>query len=301
MTVFGGIDLGGTKIEARAFDTSMTEIARKRIVTPTDSYSQMLDALQSQVSWLETQGDVASIGLGTPGLINPQSGVMLTSNLPASGEKLGDDLTARTGRRIHLINDCRAAALAEAMTGAARDGRNVIGLNLGTGVAGGHVINGVGVPDANGQHAEYGHLPLPADVSAIYGLPQLPCGCGLTGCYETFLGGAGLARLAKHLHNIDATPEEVMDNPEFAEAKTAWVTLAASLISVIARTSDPDTIVLYGGLGMRPELPKALYAALSDRLLAGTQPPRIVQAQHGDASGALGAALFARSREEAEQ
>jgi len=48
MTAYGGIDLGGTKIEARLFDASFEEQDRKRIDTPNGSYEAMLAALLEQ-------------------------------------------------------------------------------------------------------------------------------------------------------------------------------------------------------------------------------------------------------------
>ena len=207
--MIGGIDLGGTKIEARAFDDDLVEIARHRIATPTESYQTLLDALAAEVTWLDDQGEMEAIGLGSPGLINPNTGEMLTANLPATGHRLGHDLAEKTGRTIALINDSRAAALSEALVGAGRGARNVVGLAIGTGLAGGHVIDGRLVPDNNGQHGEYGHLPLPAEFVVRYDLPLVPCGCGLTGCFETYLSGPGLSLLAETVAGQHLTPEEV--------------------------------------------------------------------------------------------
>ena len=295
--MIGGIDLGGTKIEARAFDLQLREKDRRRIPTPNESYTDLLDALQDQVEWLTGHGEILAIGLGSPGLIHPDTGVMLTANLPVTGHKLGHDLSKRVGRTVHLINDCRAATLSEAVMGAAKGARNVVGLTLGTGVAGGHVVEGALVPDANGQHGEYGHLPIPAHFAQRYALPLRTCGCGLQGCFETYLAGPGLARLAEHLTGRAASPEIIMTETAYENVRGVWLDLAGDLISVIQRTADPDIIVLSGGLGMAEDLPDMLAKAALGKGLNGTQLPKIVQAQHGAASGALGAALFAARAE----
>ncbi len=290
---FGGIDLGGTKIEARAYDAAFQELARNRIATPAESYDAMLDALHAQVQWLETIGDMQAIGLGAPGLIHPDTGVFLTANLQATGRVLRADLSGRAGRDIPVINDCRAFTLSETPAALSGQRSNTVGLVIGTGVAGGHAVDGQILPDMNGQHGEYGHLPIPASFVAAYDVPLITCGCGLTGCFETYLSGPGLQRLAKAMTGQSPTPQQALSDPDFAEVRRAWLRLAAHLIALIARTADPALIVLGGGLGMVKGLPDDLLAALDGLLLANSAPPRITQARYGDASGARGAAIFA--------
>ena len=289
--MIGGIDLGGTKIEARVFDADLVEVARHRIATPTESYAAMLDGIAAQIAWLESQGEMTAIGLGSPGLINPRTGVMLTANLPATGERLGHDISTRMGREISVINDCRAFTLSEAKMGAGKGIANVVGLVIGTGVADGHAVKGQLVPDMNGQHGEFGHLPLPAAFVTAHDLPLLKCGCGLTGCIETYLAGPGLVRLAEHMTGQTRTTQEIMS--EMPAVRAVWLQLASSLVALITRTHDPDVIVLGGGLGMIEGLPNDLSRATEDQMLANTDLPQIVQAAHGDASGALGAAIHA--------
>lgn len=295
--MIGGIDLGGTKIEARVFDAALADVARNRIPTPTASYAALLDGIAEQVAWLETHAPMETIGLGTPGLINPKTGVMLTANLPATGRRLAADIAAKVGRHIPLLNDCRAFTLTEATMGAGKPYRNVVGFVIGTGVAGGQALDGRIMADLNGQHGEYGHLPLPAAFVNRHKLPLLPCGCGLTGCFETYLSGPGLIRLAQHLTGETATPAQIL--AAFPTVRAIWIDLLASLIALITRTSDPDVIVLGGGLGMIAGLDKDIRAALQPLLLHNTIAPAIVQAEHGDASGALGAALFAQQQMQA--
>jgi predicted NBD/HSP70 family sugar kinase len=254
----------------------------------------MLGGIADQVAWLNDQGDLSAIGLGTPGLINPRTGVLMTANLPATGRPLADDIANLVGQDIPVIQDCRAFSLSEATLGAGRGYRNVVGLIIGTGVAGGHVIDGQIPPDLNGQHGEYGHLALPADLVVARGLPLLPCGCGMIGCFETYLAGPGLVRLAEHMTGQVRTAPDIWAN--MPAVKIAWLDIASALLAIIARTADPDVIVLGGGLGMAAGMPDDLTAALDAKLLADTQAPRIVQASFGDASGAVGAAIYAQQK-----
>lgn len=290
--LIAGIDLGGTKIEARVFDAALQEVARNRIATPSDDYDALIKALVTQVAWIEAQGQVTTIGLGTPGLINPVSGVMLTSNLPATGHPLGADLSTQVGRAIAVIKDSRAFALSEALHGAGVGARAVTGVIIGTGVSCGQVVEGVILPDLNGQAGEFGHTPLPAAWVAKHDLPLLPCGCGLSGCYETYLAGPGLVELARQMTGQDLQTRDILaDHPQL---RTAWIDLAVQFIALIIRSTDPEVIVLGGGMGMADGVVEDIAARLPPLLLTGTRPPLLVQALHGDASGALGAALFAR-------
>ena len=294
MTHLGGIDLGGTKIEARLFDEDLNEVDRRRIPTPRADYQDLLDALDAQMNWLDAQSKGCLIGVGAPGLINPQSGVIFCANLPASGQMLRADLSQRLGRPVSLINDCRAFTLSEALMGAGQPFDSVMGLVIGTGVAGGYTVNGHLASDLNGGQGEYGHLPMPASLVERHNLPVQACACGSIGCFETFLSGPGLSRLSKVKTGHMKSPQDILQSDEHGEIVEIWVDMAGELLNILTRIYDPEAIVLGGGLGMHPGLPDRLSQSLAPKMLANTRPPVILQAQGGDASGAIGAALFAK-------
>jgi N-acetylglucosamine kinase len=148
----------------------------------------------------------------------------------------------------------------------------------------------------NGQHGEFGHLPLSADIVARHDLPLTQCGCGLTGCFETYLAGPGLVKLAKLKTGQDFSTREIMSDPKLESVRAIWIDIAASLVAILTRTFDPEIIIFGGGLGSIVGFPDEVAKILLEKLLNGTKPPVLAQAQHGDASGALGAALFAKSR-----
>ncbi len=291
--MIGGLDLGGSTIDARAFDNNGLEIARQCVATPTSHYDELVDALEFQVRWLEGIGPLSAIGLGSPGLIHPVSGLMLTANLPATGRCLGADLSQRVGRDIPVINDARAALYAEVMAGVAQGVNNVVGLVIGTGIGGAQFIEGRPLPDLNGQHAEFGHVPLPAAAAQRHGLPVTACGCGLAGCFETYVSGPGVSQLALTLTGAEVSPEKVFVETGHHRVRAVWLDLMAELVGVIMRTSDPSMVVLSGGLGMLSGLPEELAVGVESKRLPHTVSPRIMQARHGGACGALGAAFHA--------
>jgi len=301
VTHVGGIDLGGTKIEARLFDDRWAVLATRRLATPTDDYDDLVTALHEQIRWLQAEaGDPElPVGVGAPGLINPATGIAFTANLPATGRTLSADLSARSGKSVPFLNDCRAFALSEAALGAGRDHATVAGLVLGTGVAGGLVVNGALAPTQNGQGGELGHCAISHQIVERLGLPIRGCGCGRIGCYETLLSGPGLQHLAQHVTGNEISPEDlaarVLARDTDAElVYQHWLQLAAELVDLMMMTYDPNCIVLGGGLSHLPNLCARLVAQTAKIALPGTAVPQICLAEGGDSSGARGAALFAK-------
>ena len=139
MTRFGGIDLGGTKIEACLFDSDLNALCRRRTSTPRDSFQALVDALVDQYGWLRAQADMPdlAVGVGIPGLVESGTGLALTSNLPSTGKPLRSGLSHRLGLAVPMENDCKCFALSEANGGAGEGFETVFGLILGTGCGGG--------------------------------------------------------------------------------------------------------------------------------------------------------------------
>ncbi|MEO8240711.1 MAG: ROK family protein [bacterium] len=302
--IAAGIDLGGTKIEAQVFDSGWNRVASHRIATPR-SYDALVAAMAEQIAWIEAQFPGLPIGIAAAGLINPKTGLALTANLPAMGHPFPADIERSAGRRVTYVNDCRAQALSEAMFGAARGYRSAMTLNLGTGFAGGVVIDGQLLPGPTGLGGEFGHFALPAPIVLAHGLPILRCGCGRIGCTETLIAGPGLSRIHHHLTGQVATPEQIttIRTPETAITWSVWIELTAEVLHSLCMTIDPDCVVLAGGLSRAPGLVPDLTAALQAAQLPGYGTPPILLAQGGDTTGARGAAYaasLAQAKEPAE-
>jgi N-acetylglucosamine kinase len=294
--ISAGIDLGGTKIEAQVFADDWSLSARHRWPTPKD-YPTLVSAMTTAIRWCEAQGAGLPVGISAAGLINPRTGLALTSNLPATGKPFPADIAKAAGRPVAWINDCRALTLSEASLGAARGADPAVGLILGTGVAGGVVTGGRLLPSSAATGGEFGHFPLAAAPITAHGLPILPCGCGRMGCAETYLSAPGLARIATHLTGQTHSPETIVatraENPQFAQAWDIWLDLATEFLVTLLLTIDPQVIVLGGGLSRAPGLTDDLTQRLTQATLKGFPIPAIRLAEGGDASGARGAALHA--------
>ena len=290
----GGIDLGGTKIEARLFDgADAATVEVRRVPTPRD-YPALLDALAEQVAWLTDLSGAPdmAIGIAVPGIVVPATGKIFAANVAASGHAVGTDLGARLGRPVAVVNDCMAFALSEANGGAGAGAASVMGLVLGTGVGGGFCLGGALVPRLGGVAVEIGHVALPASALARHDLPLLPCGCGRLGCMETYVSGTGLANLAERRLGTRMGAEALVTG-KHEDILSTWADIAGECLLTIQFMLAPDIIVLGGGLSNLPGIVARLDGGLRAHALPDMALPRLALARHGDSSGARGAALLA--------
>jgi len=290
-----GVDLGGTKIEAIALDDNGAELWRRRIATPAGDYEGILAAIAGLVQTAERElSRQGTVGIGTPGAISPDTGMIKNSNSTVLiGRPLDRDLGNLLQRPIRIENDANCFALSEATDGAGRDGRVVFGVILGTGVGGGIVVDKTLLPGRNCIAGEWGHNTLPWIRQDEW--PGAQCYCGKYGCIETFLCGAGLARQYQALTKRSLSANDVAaaalngDQGALDSLLLYRDRLARSLASVI-NVLDPDIIVLGGGLSNID----AIYAGLPELILKSAFTDvlhtKIGRAAHGDSSGVRGAA-----------
>jgi predicted NBD/HSP70 family sugar kinase len=298
--LFGGMDVGGSKIETCLFDERFQPLERRRVDTACATYEQLLDCIAAEAHWLDAlAGGAVDLGIGLPGLVDHGTGRALTSNLPATGRPLREDLVTRLGRSVAMANDCKCFALSEANGGAGEGCVTTLGLILGTGVGGGVTHHGRLVLGHNDLPGELGHIGIPARFVADRGLPVLPCGCGRLGCYETLVSGSGLARLASRHGAPDRSPAEIAQlaragDVAMAAAIRDWLTLLAELIHTAQCTIDMNCVVLGGGLSRIPDLASTLATAYRSIQITGRET-RFAVARFGDASGTRGAAMLLTS------
>jgi fructokinase len=289
-----GFDVGGSKIAAIAIDPQGHELARDRRAVPHD-YAGTLAALRELVgSVVETHGPAISIGIAMPGMIGADGSLIRVVNLPwVEGRPLRRDLEQATQCTVHIANDANCFALSEAIDGAAAGAPVVFGAILGTGVGGGIVVDRRPLAGANAIAGEWGHNPLPL-LAPEDGRP-VTCGCGRTGCIETWLNGAALAR---DYASIAGRPAEAPEIARLAEERDADAAaalaryrrrLAVALASVI-NLLDPDVIVLGGGLSSIPSLYAEVPRLWPPLVVAPEPKTRLVAARFGPESGLRGAA-----------
>ena len=297
--VVGGLDLGGTKIEASLFDANLNCLRTRRIPTPQDDYDKLLVAICDQADWVRKENNqMVPLGIGCPGFSNDKTGIAYTANLPATGQSFRADLKALIPGLV-IEQDLKCFALSEANGGAGTGCNNVFGLAFGTGLGGAYCIDGRLVKGWQGLVAEIGHVPIAAKTVLTYGLSLQPCGCGLTGCLETYVSGPGLAALALDVAGKKMMPLEIASAESDGDAKAAqivniWLDLAVQALLTVQLMLDPSCIVVGGGISHIEGIVDRMAFRFGTVCLPGSRIPDIKPARFGLSSGTRGAAMVAQ-------
>lgn len=295
-----GIDLGGTKIEGAIVDPVQRDLALWRLRVPTESergYEHIVGQVRTLIERLESASGLQRppvIGFATPGTVEPATGVMKNCNTVAlNGRPLRDDLAEALGVEVRLANDANCFALAEALLGAARGRRVVVGLILGTGVGGGIVVDGRVLEGLHGIAGEWGHNPMRGE--------HTPCYCGRSGCVETVISGPALERLYCGLTGKPARLEGIVSRAARGDA-AAMATLErlrskfGEAIAVVINIIDPDAVVIGGGVGNIDALyNEETRSAVQRHLFNPVLRTEFLKPLLGDSAGVFGAALLAGS------
>jgi glucokinase len=316
----GGIDLGGTKIQAVVVDGRWNVVGQSRRPTPTedgpeDVAEQMSEALkEAAVDAGVEASDLRGAGVGSPGDVNETTGtVSQARNLPGweGTFKLGKWLTDSLGTEVVVGNDVGVATEAEARIGAGRDYDSLIGVFWGTGVGGGIILNGeqwLG----RGAAGEIGHMVVKENGAR--------CTCGRRGCMEAYAGRAAMEIKARKEHSKGVKTDlfkimkkrnrDRLTSGIWARAVEANDPLAEKLIdraiealgagvASAVNLLDVEAVIIGGGLGVRFGEPyvKRIRKAMAPHLFNDQRPPAVHVAGLGDFGGGIGAALLSADRE----
>lgn len=218
-----GIDLGGTNIKVGLVNENY-EIVEKAS-TPTNLPRSAEEIVKSMVDTMwkvlnaakVTIGEVNSIGIGTPGVANRNSGVVLYScNLDFKNVNLRELFKKYLDKPLYVENDANSAAFGEVLAGAGQGYKDVIVVTLGTGVGGGIIIDGKIYTGFNFCGAELGHNVL------VYNGRQ--CGCGRKGCFEAYSSATALINMTRESmeEHKDSKMWEIAGGLENVDGKTAF-------------------------------------------------------------------------------
>ncbi len=267
-----GIDVGGTKIAACLIDFHGRILSTVRRPTdhtgPEATLDSIADAAKELINVnLLDASRIDAIGFGIPGLVDAKKGIGIASvNLGWKNIAVRDGLEARLGIRCIIDNDVRVGALGEAYFGAGKGSKNLVYLNIGTGISAVILINGKFFMGSRGLAGEIGHAVL---------IPGgLGCKCGGQGCFEAVASGPGIAQRA--LEKIksgresmiippvsnDVQPlsaEQVFDaatqnDPVAIETLRETGTLLAYALEYLTLAYDPDVIVIGGSVVLESPL-----------------------------------------------
>jgi glucokinase len=315
MATQGGIDLGGTKIQAAIVDEDHNVLGSARRPTPItggppDVAAEMEAALRDAAKAAELEpATLAGIGVGSPGTIDAGN-VSSARNLPGweGMFPLAATLERALGCKVTVGNDVQVATDAEFKLGAGRLYSSLLGVFWGTGVGGGLILDGKPWT-GRGAAGEIGHMVVEIDGAR--------CTCGRRGCMEAYAGRAAMEEHAHRLHEQKGRKTDLFklmkehDRPRLTSGiwaralehgdklatqiidRAVWA-LGAGVASAV-NLLDVEGVIVGGGLGIRLGHPyaKRITEAMQPHLFADFRPPHVHVAALGDLGGAIGAALLA--------
>lgn len=312
MSIYAGVDIGGTKILCGAVGPQGEVLARARVATPRGSTAEELcEAIVSAVKQVGDGITLAGVGIGVAAYVNAQrSHAMFAPHLPFRNFPLEDVLEEVLDLPVAIENDANSAIWAESRFGVAKGAHEVVGVTLGTGIGGAVIIGGHLQRGANGMGGEFGHVRVVPD--------GLLCRCGMRGCLEQYASGTALTRFARALvstrgsaagmlHDLAEGDPDFLTGPMVSEAaragdpaalevfRTLGTWLGAGLSSISAAV-DPALIVVGGGLVEVSDLYLETVREVFAETLTGTgyrTLPDILPARLGQDAGFLGAADLA--------
>ncbi|MCY2932330.1 MAG: ROK family protein [Planctomycetota bacterium] len=311
-----GIDLGGTFIKTCLMDGDGRSQAIIQRPTPVDKGGQaVLEAMGA--GGLEVlaangvpRGEVAGVGIGTPGPLDMAKGVVLSApNIPGlGGLPMRDRVGQILGCRAVLENDANAAGFGEYVAGTGAGLASLVLVTIGTGIGSGIILDGQILHGANGVGGEVGHILVERDGEL--------CGCGQRGCLERYCSATYLAQWAKTqveqrrwkgpLADSLAAKGE-LDARDVNEARQAGDALAAEAwhraicylamgCITLCRLLDPNVIAFAGGMTKAgDDLMKPLREQFLKMHWTFAAPrTQLTIAKLGGDAGAIGAAALAR-------
>lgn len=310
-----GVDLGGTKIYSIVVDKDGKIIATARKKTKSEQgFAAVVDRIAKCINEaavnakIDLATDVVAIGVGSPGPLDLTEGKIIeTPNLKWKNAPLRAKLEELLGKKVTIDNDCNAGILGEFAYGAGHGAQDMVGLFIGTGIGGGIIIDGKLLHGYNQNAGELGHMILDPNG------PQ--CACGVNGHLEAFASRLAIEREIRvaDLHGVETQIFESNDREERIRSKriaeafvagdsavkpavTKSATYVGYAVANLLNIFNPEVVVIGGGVveAIGEPYVKIVRKIVNEMVFKiSRRNVRIVAAELGDNSAALGAAVLA--------
>ena len=308
-----GIDLGGTNIVAGVVDDEFRIVATAKCKTriPRPAEEIVVDMARMAKEAVQNAGltmaDIAYVGVGSPGTCNADTGIVeYSNNLQFEKLPLRDMLGGMLDKAVYIENDANAAALGEALAGAAKGAQSCVCITLGTGVGGGIIIDGKIYGGFNFAGAELGHTVIMVDGEL--------CTCGRFGCWEAYASATALINQTRRamVNHPDSTMWSIAEDLDKVNGRTAFdgmragdavaaqvvdtyiKYIATGLINVI-NIFQPEVLCIGGGICKEGDtLLKPLAAHIERERYSkySSHQTRLCVATLGNDAGIIGAAFL---------
>ncbi len=307
-----GIDLGGTNVAAAVVDGEGTILGKVSLPTPRTGAEAVADQMAAAArAAVEQAGitleQVESVGIGSPGTIEPAEGLIkFWSNLDFENVPLTALMAERLNKPIYLENDANAAALGEYAAGAGKGSQSMVAITLGTGVGGGAVLGGKLYTGFNYAGMEVGHFVIEHN--------GRPCTCGRKGCFEAYCSATALIKrtrevmeenrdsllwqLAGSLDKVNGrTPFDAAAQGDAAAGKVIdeYVDYLGCGVASLVNIFQPEVFCIGGGPSAQGETlmaPVRYILNREDYARNSVHRTRLVRAALGNDAGIIGAALL---------
>ena len=308
MAYYIGVDIGGTNLKAGVVDGQGQIISEASVPTGADRpqdvvLSDILGAVMTSIAGANISvKDVRAVGMGSPGMIDTENGVVIyNNNLGWKDFRIADKMSSALGIPARLENDADAAALGEVIAGSAKGAKSAMIITLGTGVGSGYVID-----EKIFRGCEFGHMVI------AYGGRK--CTCGRHGCFEAYCSATGLINMTKEaiaehpmstLAEIAKTEGVVSGHTVFAAAEQGdsvaehiideYTGYLSCGLGNLVNGLQPEVISIGGGIGKQGErLLVPLREKMKPEVYTGLPMPKIVSCTLGYKAGLIGAAMAVR-------
>jgi len=312
-----GLDLGGTKILAGVFNSSLECIATAKLSTKSQrGVDKVVERIGRCIQDAIDEADlspkqIAGVGIGAPGAVNFDEGtVIFAPNMPGWKDvTLKKDLEKLIDVPVFVENDGNIAALGVHMAELKGKPRTLVGIFVGTGIGGCIIIDGNLYSGYGHTAGEIGHMVMDVDG------PK--CGCGNKGCLEALASRTAIFQTIKagikggektiltemlgdkledmrsgDLRKAVRRGDKYVD--KVIESAAEYIGIAtANLINIL----NPEVVVLGGGVieALADEMMSVIIETAKEYAMAGAMKGvEIVESRLGDNAGITGGAVLAR-------
>ena len=316
MKYYVGIDLGGTNIAVGVVNENNEIVGRAKTKTRPQEHCEIIAEDMAKTALVAIKNaeisidDVQWVGVGTPGAVNPKTGMVeYAGNLNFKKAPLASLLEEKLGKKTFVENDANAASYGEYIAGAAKGVANAVVVTLGTGVGGCIIIDHKIYSGFNYVGGELGHIGIVFD--------GRPCTCGRRGCFEAYSSATGLINLTKEVmeNNKDSKMWELSPTLDRVSGRTAFDAMRAGdkagkevvdtyieylgygLTSII-NTFQPEILCIGGGICKEGETLLAPLRRYIEENAFGfnllEKNTKLVTAALGNDAGIIGAAMLGK-------
>ena len=292
-----GIDWGGTKIEGIVLEPSTgKELLRKRVDAPKDNYEEIINKVCELINDISDNFDDFSVGIGMPGSLHPETGLVQVSNTKAlEGQNVKNDLEKKLGYEVKIANDADCLAVSESIDGSGMNYDSVFAVIMGTGVGAGYTFRNQLVVGPNKLTGEWGQNPIPGPMDDYE--KSVKRHCGRVGAIEVFLSGPGLENFYSFITNERKTSKEIVElfrngDKVSKQIMDKYFERTARSFSSVVNILDPDVIVCGGGMSEIEEIYEEVPKRIIPYIASNFFNTPILKSKHGSSSGVRGAALL---------